>query len=135
LDLKPYLNYSDSRHSEKQGWLEELPCQEKIIFKWSAEAEAQLNYLAEIWNCHLREAIEQRLSVSPIPYPNNRVKKLGENEYELAYKTWRISYTFKEGDACFKSIKSGYDQPTLSGEKESKWGDVLVHKAFTVHFK
>lgn len=134
LDLKPYLNYSDSLHSTRQGWLDELPLQEKILVEWSPKVQEQLEYLELNWNCHLKEGIKQRLSQSHLPYPNNRIKLIAEDEYELAYKTWRIIYSCKEGIVHVQSLKSGYDQATLSGQKESKWKDVPVHVGFVKRY-
>ncbi len=37
LDLKPYLNYADSFHSERQGWIEQLP---KDIWKENNKRKA-----------------------------------------------------------------------------------------------
>lgn len=130
LDLKPYLNYADSHVSSRQGWLESLPSQHPIIFKWSPLAQAQLDYLANDWNISLQEPVEHRLLQSPVPYPNHRVKQIAENEYELAYRTWRIRYRLEEGTILIHFLRSGYDQETLDGNKASRWDDVPAHQAF-----
>lgn len=135
LDLKPYLNYADSFVSERQGWLDELPPDPLLTLEWSPLAIAQLDYLAHTWHCHLQQAIEHRLLQSPFPYANNRVKHIHENEYELAYRTWRIAYQLKENVILITHLKSGYDSATLRGEKLSKWDDVHIHQAFVHQFE
>ena len=134
LDIKPYLNYADSPTAMRQGWLEGLPAPQQMIFHWSSLVRDQLDYLADVWDCPLQAAIEHRLSQSPLPYPNHRVKHLKDDEYELAYRTWRISYTWKQGILTVHCVKSGYDQETLMGSKTSRWNDVPVHRAFIKHF-
>lgn len=135
LDIKPYLNYADSFVSEHQGWLDELPPNPTVIIEWSSFAQDQIVYLAQTWNCILKEVIEHRIIQSPLPYANNRVKKIEKDKYELAYRTWRIYYQYKEGIATINYVKSGYDEATLKGEKQSKWEDVAIHVAFRKQFK
>lgn len=130
LDIKPYLNYADSLVSGRQGWLDDLPPVHKIVFECSSVASAQLDYLSEVWNCPLKGAIEHRLSQSPVPYPNHRVKQINEDEYELAYRTWRVRYTWKLGLLKINSLHTGYDQETLMGQKPSRWDDLPMHQAF-----
>ena len=129
LDIKPYLNYADSLTAERQGWLEELASPLKVTFQWSPRAQAQLDYLINNWNYALKMAIEHRLAQSPLPYPNHRVKHIQEDEYELAYRTWRVRYTWNEGVVTVLYLKSGYDQETLNGQKNSRWNDVAIHRA------
>lgn len=135
LDIKPYLNYADSFTCAHQGWLDEIPPEPiSLVFRWTALAQAQVDYLANHWNCHLQQAIEFRLSQSPFPYPNNRVK-LFEKGFELSYRTWRIYYTLEDGLIVITHLKSGYDEETLAGKKTSKWDDVPIHQAFVEYFK
>lgn len=130
LDLKPYLNYADSFTSSQQGWLDLLPPLQEVSCQWSPLAQAQLDYLAREWDCSLRSAIEQRLRHSPLPYANNRVKLISEDQYELAYRTWRVFYHLKGDKITIHALKSGYDGATLAGNKLSRWGDVPMHRAF-----
>lgn len=134
LDLKPYLNYADAATSTKQGWLETLPFQQEILFQWSAIAQAQVDYLKQMWNCNLKSAVEHRLTQAPVPYPNHRVKHIKDDVFELAYRTWRIHYTWKEGLLTVHHLSSGYDRETLSGNKISRWDDLPIHQAFIKQF-
>lgn len=135
LDIKPYLNYADSFHCQHQGWLDELSPLPPIVFEWSVLAQTQLEYLHSNWNYQLKQAIEHRLSQSPLPYANNRVKQIDSDFYQLAYQTWRVIYHYHEGLIKIKYLKSGYDAETLMGKKMSKWNDVHIHQAFIVQFK
>ena len=134
LDIKPYINYADSHISKQQGWLDEIPRQTPLTLQWSLQAKEQLEYLLQSWKCDLRVFIENRLVLSPYPYPSNRVKKMGDNTYQLAYKTWRFYYTIIDDVLMITQIASGYDKETLCGEKISKWDDVPIHRAFVSKF-
>ena len=134
LDLKPYLNYADSLTSQRQGWTDNVPPVPEMVIEWSGLAQTQIDYLKEVLNLPLQTVIEHRLVQSPFPYANNRVKRINEREYELAYKTWRISYIIEENRLIVNHLKSGYDQETMSGQKQSKWDDVPIHQAFNQYF-
>lgn len=130
LDLKPYLNYADALPSHRQGWLETLEQEKDYQIIWSKEASNHIEYLEMEWKLFLKKGIENRLRSSPLPYPNNRVKQVSQNSYELAYRTWRISYRIDHEVVKVISLYSGYDQETLEGIKPSKWDDVPIHQAF-----
>lgn len=134
LDIKPYLNYVDSFISDRQGWLDELPKDPIIAIEWTSLAQTQIKYLAENWNCHLRDVIEHRLSQSPFPYGSNRIRQIEERKYQLAYRTWRVDYQWEEERVIINHLMSGYDDDTLKGKKTSQWGDVPIHQAFTKQF-
>lgn len=134
LDIKPYLNYADSFVSQHQGWVDELASNPIMTIQWSPLAMDQIDYLEKNWNCSLHHAIEHRLLQSPFPYASNRVKQIQENQYELAYRTWRVYYQYAEGFIIISHLKSGYDSQTLRGEKLSKWDDVPIHQAFVNYF-
>ena len=134
LDLKPYLNYADVFSSIRQGWLDELPADPIVSIQWSPLAQEQVDYLATDWNCLLKDAIECRLTQSPFPYANNRVKQLGDKSYRLAYRTWRAFYKYDGALVTISHLESGYDGETLRENKPSKWDDVPIHQAFVNHF-
>ncbi len=134
VDIKPYLNYADSFQCAHQGWLDELPTEENITVYWSDLVDRQLSYLANEWNCQLKEEIAMRLKTSHLPYANNRVKCIQNNHYQLAYQTWRVNYLVEEGKLLVQSLFSGYDDDTLAGRKSSKWEDVAIHQAFCLQF-
>lgn len=134
LDIKPYLHYADAFPGSRQGWVDELPPDPCFVLEWSSLAQTQVDYLANQWDCHLQAAITHRLSQSPLPYANNRIKLLAEEWFELAYRTWRIYYQIAGKILKISHLKSGYDQATLQGLKVSKWEDVPLHQAFVQKF-
>jgi tRNA-Thr(GGU) m(6)t(6)A37 methyltransferase TsaA len=129
LDIKPYLNEVDAKPALHQGWLEELEPRQCFEISWSECAQSQIDYLFRQWQLDLKESVETRLKINPLPYPNNRIKAKG-SRYELAYKTWRILYEMQGDYIIILSIYSGYDAETLEGKKESRWPDVPIHIAF-----
>ncbi len=133
LDLKPYLNYADSFVSQRQGWLENIAPNPTVTIQWLPLARKQIDYLLNL-ECHLQQVIEHRLVQSPLPYANNRVRHIQEEWYELAYRTWRVYYQWKNGVIDISHLKSGYDSATLRGEKSSKWADLSIHQAFVCRF-
>lgn len=134
LDLKPYLNYADGVPSQRQGWLDTLEPEKTFRLEWSKHALEQIDYLEIIWKCPLKKGIETRLTLSPLPYPNNRVKQVGQDCYELAHRTWRVYFHIEADILTIDALASGYDQPTLEGTKASRWEDVPIHQAFVQHF-
>jgi tRNA-Thr(GGU) m(6)t(6)A37 methyltransferase TsaA len=133
LDLKPYLNYADSFISYRQGWLDELDCSSIFAIKWSAQAQEHVQYLEEK-GCLIKTITINILQLNPFPYPNRRIRLIQDNQYELAYKTWRILYSVKENEIEILKLKSGYDEATLKGEKISAWNDVPLHQEFINYF-
>jgi tRNA-Thr(GGU) m(6)t(6)A37 methyltransferase TsaA len=133
LDIKPYLNYADSFISNCQGWLDELPDEKKYTFSWSDPALTQASYLFGA-GIDLKNIVEMRLRTTPFPSPNNRIKNRGEGLYELAYKSWRITYHVGETELSILRVSSGYDAATLAGEQQSRWQDVPLHLAFNAKF-
>lgn len=132
LDIKPYLNYADAHITKRQGWLEELDQQPQFRIEWSDIAQTQLSYLLK-WKVFLKDAVQQRLSKNPYPYPSNRIKAIeGKDNYILGYKSWRAIYSIDvlQKTITVQKICSGYDSESLSGKKESRWGDLEVHQAF-----
>ena len=136
LDIKPYLNYADAHVSQRQGWLEGLDPQRPFQIAWSEEAQKHLSYLLG-WKFSLKEPVQQRLAKNPFPYPNNRIKALGEDTYVLGYKSWRVIYQLDAAQNIImvQKIFSGYDLESLSGKKGSRWGDLEVHRHFTRQFE
>lgn len=131
LDIKPYIEYSDSKTHTKQGWLETTGERELFHIVWSNIASKQFDYLESDWNLNIRPEIHFRLRSSPLPGKNNRIQHLSENFYQLAYKTWRIIYSINANEIEILKIYSGYDKETLSGLKTSRWNDVPIHQVFS----
>lgn len=132
LDIKPYLVYADAFPNAKQGWLEELEADEIYKIIWSEKAMKQQKFLEEVCKVPLSLNILPRLKSYPYPRKQNRIKILRDDVYELAYKSWRISYMIQKEtqEICILEIYSGYDLQTLEGKKTSNFGDVEMHLLF-----
>lgn len=135
LDIKPYLVYADSFPQTKQGWLETLSEKPLYSVEWSELAIRQRKFLLDD-GVLLENPIRAVLSLNPFPYQNRRIRKINEKEYEIACKSWRISYEIDEEHqrVVMKEIYSGYDHETLEGDKNSRWDDVSVHRLFNASF-
>lgn len=129
LDIKPYINYCDAVPSNRQGWLEDIDESHQFTISWSQKAEGQVQFLLDE-GVDIKSAITPRLATNPFPRKSNRIKKVGENDYVVAYKSWRIAYTVQPGQTHVHvhEIKSGYED--LSESSPDRWGDAATHLRF-----
>lgn len=134
LDIKPYIEYSDAKVNTRQGWLNDSEVNEKYKIRWSPLAEEQISYLDQSFCLNMREAVEFRLLTNPLPNKNNRIVQLTTNQYQLAYKTWRLHFAIEDIFIHLIEVYSGYDQDTLNGTRSSKWNDVHEHLMFNAKF-
>lgn len=124
LDIKPYLVYADSFPEAKQGWVGSLE-EKRYTLIWSDKARAKADYLQFI-----EENIRPRLEVNPFPSKNNRIRTLTGEVYEIAYKSWRISFRLQDFTVYIEDVYSGYPEGTTS----SRWDDLLLHEEFKTYF-
>jgi len=130
LDLKPYLPYSDSIHGANTGWLKENPFQIDI----QPLAKAQLEFLEKNGITELRPFLLQQLSHEPIDSRRKRVRSLSGNQYEIAYRTWRIRFELHHVPADriqIMEISSGYSKKDLSLD-EDPYLDKALHRNFHI---
>lgn len=132
LDIKPYLVYADAFPISRQGWIEESPIHYQV--HWTALALEQAKFIEAHQHIDLMNTASLRLEDNPFPFKNHRIKKVKENEYELAVKTWRLHYSINEQLIEIQKIGSGYDAETLEGRKTSRWNDVPLHQKFIKEF-
>ena len=133
LDIKPYLTYADSFPNSRQGWVEDAS---ELTYKvvWSELATQQAAFIEKRAQIDFKDSVALRLQNNPFPFPGHRIKKIAENEYELALKTWRVSYYIQDEQVVISKIFSGYDRETLEGKKISRWDDVPLHVEFLATF-
>ena len=108
LDIKPYLEYADCFPGSKMGWMDEVSNIPQNTMVWSELSVSQLAFLQEKGGLDLQSKIEARLQTFSAPSSSNRVKKVGENYYEIAYKEWRVLFQ-KEQEIVIQAIFSGVD--------------------------
>lgn len=130
FDIKPYLIYADSYPTIKQGWVGELETQKKFSVVWSTKALEKTDYLKAHFEIDIQENIHPRLQMNPFPTKSNRIRLVGENVYEIAYKSWRLSFNVDEDIVHIQDVSSGY-KPS---ETSSKWNDLPIHSAFLMKF-
>jgi tRNA-Thr(GGU) m(6)t(6)A37 methyltransferase TsaA len=127
LDIKPYLEYADSFPGTKSGWIGLLENRE-VFF--SELAQKQMAFLSDL---DLEEKFRVRLKGVSGPSSSNRIEFVEGEYYVSAYKSWRC--LFRKGEVIeVILIFSGYTQKSLSGDQESKWGDLATHRSFIDKF-
>lgn len=129
LDIKPYLAYADAFPNSKLGWIAGPPKSDYEV-TWSPIAKQQVQYIEAHRGMRFIDGVAIRLKDNPFPFRNHRIKKIKENTYELAYKTWRLRYLMKGNQIEIQVITSGYTQETLEGRQVSLWPDVPFHQKF-----
>ncbi|MBB63956.1 MAG: tRNA (N6-threonylcarbamoyladenosine(37)-N6)-methyltransferase TrmO [Waddliaceae bacterium] len=97
LDVKPYIPYADAFPHASKGWLEELDERSYHVL-WDSHAQGQREKLEKDYGFDLGEMLLPRLGEYPFPKKNNRIKTFDseKQEYEIAYKYWRVRYQVNE---------------------------------------
>ena len=134
LDIKPYLAYADSFPEANAGWIDGIEQKEIYTIYWAKKAVEQMNYLKDDHALDLSDAMTFQLLKNPFPTTNNRIKKINDNTYVIAIKTWRFVYSIDSQNIKILEIQSGYDKETIIGIKISKWNDVSIHQKFLKKF-
>lgn len=134
LDIKPYLCYADAFPNSAEGWTQSEVPGRNYELQWSELAAKQAGYIALHSKLDLFNAAALRLCENPFPFPGHRIKKLGDDTYELSVKTWRVYYFIEGNLLVVNKITSGYDQATLLGQKASRWDDAALHRSFIDEF-
>jgi len=135
IDIKPYLPYSDSFPNVATGWVKkDFENISEVIFE--PKAKKQCIWLKENADINLVSFARLQLEFNPTDSTRKRISKI-DNEFVLAYRTWRINYMVNEEDkkVIIKAIRSGYTKEELLDEKNDKYGDKPLHILFTKRFK
>jgi len=141
LDIKPYIAYADAIVDAKAGWLDEAsdPAP-RFRVVWDDPARTQLEWLAENGNDSLKRAVETLLETGPKPHAYRRIRTLASGRYQLAVKSWRLTFR-SEGERTLhvEEVASGYKPAQLFSTSP---GDIAVgehddltrHRAFVARF-
>lgn len=142
LDIKPYLPYADSFPEANSGWTEKLESKKhQLIF--SELVQSQLQWLHEHEIFQLEGFIRSQLEFDPTDSDRKRVYQLSESDFTLAYRTWRIAFSYSQSvdsteatlDAIsIKNIYSAYSHHELQNQDDI-YGDKIIHRAFCAHFR
>mgnify|MGYP002634301252 CR=1 FL=1 len=130
LDIKPYLAYADSFPEATRGWLDTLVEQEWVL-DFSSTLREQLAWLCEHEVDCLEAFIHEQLSVEPTNDNKKRVYALEEGAWEIAYRTWRISFTpnTELHRVQLHSLYSGYGYGDFA-VPEDPYQDKMLHREF-----
>ena len=127
IDIKPYLPYADSFPDATPGWTGEKEAE--YIVRFTAAAEAQIEWLEEHGVACLRQFILDRLGTSPLDRRRNRLCPDMDGLHVLAYRTWRALFSVEESTVTVSSIRSGYTTEELASS-DDKYGDKQLHRMF-----
>lgn len=135
LDIKPYIPYADSIPDARTGWLEALEAEAGWTVRFGPPALQRLRWLEAHGVANLELFLARQLLDAPLDGRRKRVKPLGGDTWEIAYRTWRARFTVYEADASIwvESVYSGYSIGELCGENDPH-GDKAVHRAFRAAF-
>lgn len=133
LDIKPYLPYSDSFPDSATGWVKKN-FDEKYDVVFSDVAEKQTEWLKEKANINLVNFARLQLEFYPKDDSRKRIS-INEDEFTLAYRTWRISYGVDDEakTVTIQNIQSGYTSDELNAA-DDKYEDKELHKKFLLEF-
>lgn len=122
LDIKPYLNYSDSHPNASLGWIDEL---DEMTFSLSYKNKSlkKLEWL-ESNQIYFKNELEKRLSYDPFPHPYRRITKQ-EFGFQVDFKEWSASFIVKELEVIITDIFSGFSNEKISIQEINS-----LHKLF-----
>ena len=91
-DIKPYIPYADAIPEANAGWIDALNHSE-TEFVLSDQMQSLMN---DTDSAKIIMHAKQILRDSPYPHPYRRIKKISEEEFEVAIKEWRIRYRINQ---------------------------------------
>lgn len=130
FDIKPYIPYCDSFPISKAGWVDQIGEIEHEVL-WSDKALEQREYLQATHGVVFSSEAFNALRFFSGPNHYNRVIHLYDDEYILAYKSWRFLFTVSEKKAVIHSIQSGYCLKDLLGEAAEQSQDLQIHREYS----
>ncbi len=133
LDIKPYVPYADAFPDSGSGWLAADPRPAwKVAF--SAQAEAQLAWLATRIALPLRERIIATLSLGPQPHPYRRIRRRGDAGLTLSVQDWRADFQADGSQVEVIRVRSGYQAGQLEKSARDATDPLRVHREFGALF-
>jgi len=132
LDIKPYLPYADSFPEARAGWVDEL-AEPEFAVTFSPEAETQLDWLEGQGLVALRPFLRDQLSIRPTDPSRKRLRQLGPDRWEIAYRTWRAEFVLLPGEVRVQSVGSGYQAEELASTAD-RYEDKALHRSFVARF-
>lgn len=136
FDIKPYVPYTDAFPESGSGWLQSRAADPGKSFDvtFTAEAEAQLLWIAARSPLPLRERIVNTLILGPQPHPYRRIKRDQDGGLTLAVQDWRIAFEVCGSTVNVIALRSGYRQSQLAAGAIDAQGQLQLHREFSVQF-
>jgi tRNA-Thr(GGU) m(6)t(6)A37 methyltransferase TsaA len=135
LDIKPYVPYTDAFPDSGSGWLQPAADPGK---SWSvaftADAEAQLAWIATRSQMPLRARIVNTLMLGPHPHPYRRIKHGKDGSLTLAVQDWRCAFLVHESLLTVTAIRSGYTESGMAEHLPDPAGALQLHRDFSATF-
>ena len=132
LDIKPYIPDADSFPEAQVKWQNENPFEIKE-FSFSETAAEKALFIKEHGNIDILETARVQLATRKLD-PERQRLVLEENGGVLAFRTWRIHFSYDDSGINVTDIASGYTQKELSPESIDKYGDHELHRKFLQKF-
>ncbi len=133
-DIKPFHPEHDVAADATIEWLE-TSAHSKNALRFSPLADSQLEYL-ESNGVSIKAFIVRQLEYDPINDSKKRVESHGHS-FTLAYRTWRIDFTFAENTVGVLAVRSGYTSEELDEagpEYEDTYQDKSLHRKYILEF-
>jgi tRNA-Thr(GGU) m(6)t(6)A37 methyltransferase TsaA len=135
LDIKPYVPYTDAFPESGSGWLQPAADPGKSWeVAFTAEAQAQLAWIAARSSLPLRERIASTLMLGPQPHPYRRIRHGKDGSMLLAVQDWRIAFETDAHRIRVLALHSGYRKSQLNADAEDPQGQLKLHRDFTAQF-
>lgn len=136
LDIKPYVAYTDAFPDSGSGWLTPGAADPgkacAVIF--TAQADAQLEWIAARSSLPLRQRIVNTLMLGPQPHPYRRIKRGKDGGMTLAVQDWRIDFQVDGQAVTVRGLRSGYRRSQLASEQPDPAGALQLHREFAAQF-
>ena len=136
LDIKPYVPYTDAHPDSGSGWLQRSADDpgKSFAVSFTAEAEAQLAWIATRSPLPLRERIVNTLKLGPQPHPYRRIKLGKDGALTLAVQDWRVDFAVAghppSGTVQVLRIRSGYNSEQLATTAGGSDNPIALHQAY-----
>lgn len=133
LDIKPYVPYTDAFPESDSGWIQPATDPGKSWrVGFTAEAEAQLAWIAERSPLPLRDRIANTLKLGPQPHPYRRIKHGKDGRMTLAVQDWRAAFRVDDEVLTVTGISSGYSKARMADHLPDPTGTLKMHREFSI---
>ncbi len=125
LDIKPYLNYSDSFPEASLGWID---LKDPLPVQWTEQASQQCQWLSDQLKIDVSLIVKRQLEFDPTDKKAKRVQK-AKDHYVFSYKTWRFWFDFDQSQVKILKIESGYSEEEIMSHNDP-YKDKNIHRMF-----